>query len=531
VHKLISGLFLLIILGTSLPSVKAADQRTLWDINQLSDIRDPNLIRAVFGYFPNRSINDDYSFTVTIPDPKPYQLFRVVLSPCSELKNYDLNYGACIENVASRKIGSNSWSKASISTVSLGEPTVTIKKGADLIVGQPVTADALTLRPPGDRATIWTMPETPHSNGNSYLVRAVIAHPGADNISYIDGGLQRLFSMEILPISFSQIGSMITQDQFKVEEFPNGYEYKLRLRLGVFIKSISGWFFGRLQDPTIERNGPEGYLEVSGTPARVPVGTTDIIRKSDIPQKYLDKCPVVGSCYWTANTFNKAAFYSALDGTNPDVLSDFEQVKGGVKTVSTLTHWEITSSRLSEVSTPSSNYKECTDKLYGPGARVFMGAVSSNATLYQTTPPQWDELNKAFTFKVSSPRLDEYGKPNKGFYTLYIPLDQANCRWGINASAPQAQIQIVNQDGTSTITTTVAMKEHGMLRFNVAGFGYSAPTIRIRMGQGNFIASPPLQESKTFTAKKTVLICIKGKTAKQVIGVRPKCPLGYRQWK
>ena len=519
---------LMILLGSSLTPVKAVDQRALWDINKLSNISDPNLMRVIFGYFPNRSINDDYSFTVTIQDPKPYQLFRVVLSPCSTLTNPDLNYGACIENVLFRKLGSSSWNKASISEVSLGEPTLTIKKGADQVVGKPVTADKQTLRPPGDKATIWNMPDAVHSNGSSYLVRAVIAHPGADNISYIDGGMQRLFSMEILPISFAQIGNVITQDQFKVEEFPSGYEYKLRLRLGVFVKSISGWFFGRLQDPTIDRNGPEGYLEVSGTPAKVPVGITDIIKKSDIPQKYLTKCPAVGDCYWTANTFNKAAFYSAMDGTDPDVLSDYEKIKGGVKTASTLTHWEINSSRLSEVSALNSNYKECTDKLYGPGARVFMGAVSSNATLYQRTPPRWDEINRAFVFKVSSPHLDEHGKPNKGFYTLYIPLDQANCRWGISASAPQAQIQIVNQDGTSTITTAVATRENGMLRFNIAGFGYSAPTIRIRMGQGSFSAPSPETVSKTVTAKKIVLVCIKGKTTKQVIGVKPKCPSGYK---
>jgi len=509
-------------------AVNATDVRSSWDFNKLSDITDANKMRAIFGFFPNRSINDDYSFTVTIQDSKPYQLFSVLLSPCSQLKNIDVNYDACIEAVSYRKKGDAKWSDSAVSKISLGEPTTTIKKSGDLVVGKPVTSDPATLRPPGDRATIWDMPGAKHAKGTNYLVRATIRHPGADNISYIDGGMQRLFTMEILPISFNATGSTITQDQFKIEEFPEGYEYKLKLRMGVFVKALSGWFLGRIQDPTVDRNGPAGYLEVSGTPAKVPVGITDIINKSDIPQKYLAKCPEVGGCYWTANTFGKAAFFPAIDKLDPQLLADFEVVPGGVKTAATLTQWELDSSRLSEVTTINSSAKLCTDKLYGPSARVFMGVVSSNATLYQGTPPEWDDNSKSFSFKVASPHLDEKGLPNKGFYTLYIPVEQANCRWGQDASLPQAQVQIINKDGSSSVTTAVATQENGLLRFNITGFGYSSPTIRLKMGNEGFGSSPVVQQSTSGPVKK-VITCVKGKLTKQVVSVNPKCPTGYKK--
>ena len=511
-----------------LAAVNATDVRSSWDFNKLSDITDANKMRAIFGFFPNRSINDDYSFTVTIQDSKPYQLFSVLLSPCSQLKNIDVNYDACIEAVSYRKKGDAKWSDSAVSKISLGEPTTTIKKSGDLVVGKPVTSDPATLRPPGDRATIWDMPGAKHAKGTNYLVRATIRHPGADNISYIDGGMQRLFTMEILPISFNATGSTITQDQFKIEEFPEGYEYKLKLRMGVFVKALSGWFLGRIQDPTVDRNGPAGYLEVSGTPAKVPVGITDIINKSDIPQKYLAKCPEVGGCYWTANTFGKAAFFPAIDKLDPQLLADFEVVPGGVKTAATLTQWELDSSRLSEVTTINSSAKLCTDKLYGPSARVFMGVVSSNATLYQGTPPEWDDNSKSFSFKVASPHLDEKGLPNKGFYTLYIPVEQANCRWGQDASLPQAQVQIINKDGSSSVTTAVATQENGLLRFNITGFGYSSPTIRLKMGNEGFGSSPVVQQSTSGPVKK-VITCVKGKLTKQVVSVNPKCPTGYKK--
>jgi hypothetical protein len=157
-----------------------------------------------------------------------------------------------------------------------------------------------------------------------------------------------------------------------------------------------------------------------------------------------------------------------------------------------------------------------------------MGAVSSNATLYQGTPPEWDEVSKSFSFKVASPHLDEKGSPNKGFYTLYIPIEQANCRWGQDASLPQAQVQIVNKDGTSSVTTAVATQENGLLRFNITGFGYSSPTIRLKMGEQSFAPAQTIQKTTSGQAKK-VISCVKGKSVKQVVSLNPKCPAGYKK--
>jgi hypothetical protein len=181
------------------------------------------------------------------------------------------------------------------------------------------------------------------------------------------------------------------------------------------------------------------------------------------------------------------------------------------------------SSRLSQVVGLEGSYRECVEKLYGKSARVFLGAVSSNATLYQQTPPTWDDANKSFTFKVSSPHLDEFGKANKGFYTLYIPIEQAKCRWGDDASLPQAQVEIINQDGKTSVTTAAAMIQNGMLRFNIAGFGYSAPSIRIKMSKN------AIRPAQSMASKKTTITCVKGKNTKKVSALKPKCPTGYKK--
>jgi hypothetical protein len=167
---------------------------------------------------------------------------------------------------------------------------------------------------------------------------------------------------------------------------------------------------------------------------------------------------------------------------------------------------------------------KCVTELYGANARVFQGAVFSNATMFQTSPPEWDETNQSFVFKVASPHLDEKGVTNKGFYTLYIPTEMAKCRWGDATSSARAEVQIVNSDGKTSITTLAATTEDGNYRFNIAGFGYSSPTIKIRMGKD--IKAPV---TETVTKAAIAIKCVKGKTVKKVVGVKPVCPSGYKK--
>ncbi len=161
-RRIFLSLFTFSLLVGTTTQTSAFDQRAYWDYNDLSSISSSTDYRAIFGYFPNRSVNDDYSFTVTQQSPTPFQYFRVVLSPCTSIVKTDSNYDACIENLSYRKTGAQNWNQASLDKIQLGEPTTTLKKGADLVVGKPITSDPQLLRPPGDRATIWNLPSAPH---------------------------------------------------------------------------------------------------------------------------------------------------------------------------------------------------------------------------------------------------------------------------------------------------------------------------------------------------------------------------------
>ena len=496
--------------------VKADLTRAKWDIAQLPTLPDDQT-RALFGFESGGSLNDDHSWSYGAGEKNQYQS---VLAPCSSFSKIDMNYTACIESVSYRKIGSTTWLTASLSKVQLGEPTTTIGKSDQLTVGK-LEYDPVTLRPDGDKATFWSMPKAPHAGGNDYMLRALFWGWG-EQLGYKE------YRSDLLPISYPANSGTVTQDKVLEQQFPKDTEYKVRLRMGVFIKTLTGWFFGRLNSPTLDRNGPGGYLEITGAPAFVPIGITDVIDNAKAEQ-YFDpewcnwyKEKKKNACGNANKLYGKAFIFDLQDGWGPESLSTWEKAPGGVKTVATLSYWSLHS--YGDSTSGISDGSRCAAELYGANARVFQGAVFSNATLFQETAPSWDETNQSFVFKVAAPHLDEKGVLNKGSYTLYIPTEMAKCRWGDATSSARAEVQIVNSDGKTSVTTLAATTEDGNYRFNIAGFGYSSPTIKIRMGKD--IKAPVAEVAP----KKSIAIkCVKGKTVKKVVGVKPVCPSGYKK--
>jgi hypothetical protein len=519
-------------------SALAEGKQAPWDTSKLSTLL-PGETRAIFGYQQNdyKEANYSYSMDGAIYGSNKYWSFTSVLMPCSYFQAIDKNFTACIEKVSSRKIGTAIWSDGTLGSSQLGESSAILKRG--YVLGKIVydgTERPDGVRTDGDRATIWNMTDAKHQGGTSYLVRA--------NYSGTDGNGNRL-DLKILPVSISSNEKVISESAFTNEEFPTDVEFKVKLRLGVFIKTLTGWFFGRLVSPVIDRNGPEGYLEVSGFPAKVPVGITQPLVASEV-KNYLDPawCTDLGYTWGT----NCGPSYGIIGESYtagqapPGLLEQLEKVPGGVTTISTLSYWNIgTSNFITSYFNPGEPQK-CVSELYGANARVFQGAVLSNASLFQTSSPTWNETNQSFTFKVASPHLDENSKPNIGFYTLYLPVEIAKCRWGSAATNAKAEVQIVDSSGVKTITTVAATVLNGILRFNISGFGYSSPTIGIRMSSENMpvkveavVDSPapsatPTSKIAIASRKKMITItCVKGKLSKKVMATKPVCPTGYKK--
>ena len=81
------------------------------------------------------------------------------------------------------------------------------------------------------------------------------------------------------------------------------------------------------------------------------------------------------------------------------------------------------------------------------------------------------------------------------------------------------------------------IERDGWIKFSAYGFSFSSPTIKIRLSQPNdqlqkansssSVASSSVASSSV--AKKISITCVKGKVSKNVKGINPKCPTGYKK--
>jgi hypothetical protein len=87
----------------------------------------------------------------------------------------------------------------------------------------------------------------------------------------------------------------------------------------------------------------------------------------------------------------------------------------------------------------------------------------------------------------------------------------------------------LNPDGKTSVVTQTLKKLSGFYYFNINGFGFSAPTIRIKLTQDAVVASPTPKVAIASPKRMSTITCVKGKTSKKVTALSPKCPAGYKK--
>jgi hypothetical protein len=167
------------------------------------------------------------------------------------------------------------------------------------------------------------------------------------------------------------------------------------------------------------------------------------------------------------------------------------------------------------------------------------GVVMSNATVYQGEPPIWNASDLTLDYKVAAPHYTPGGNEYLGSYQLKINNDFARCIYGLQNVPLVATISIVGNDGVTKVGTSSISMGSKWINFNVSGFTFSAPTIKVQLTEAkreNTIEtkveaqqqSVPAQVSSKVSQKKSIT-CIKGKTAKKITAVNPKCPAVYKK--
>jgi hypothetical protein len=181
----------------------------------------------------------------------------------------------------------------------------------------------------------------------------------------------------------------------------------------------------------------------------------------------------------------------------------------------------------------------------GPCGKIGGVQVVSNAM--HSLDPTWDAKEEAIAVRLSTPHLLPDGSINVGYLEVRMPRAAALCMWKVDLDGSiKASVSISYEDGSAPTVATVSGKRVGDDYLIVsAGFHYSSPTLRVKLGQSQ---ATDVQTEATDTqvkvtdtqvkvtdvqkiapVKKMTIKCKKGSLTKKVTAVKPACPSGYKK--
>jgi hypothetical protein len=156
----------------------------------------------------------------------------------------------------------------------------------------------------------------------------------------------------------------------------------------------------------------------------------------------------------------------------------------------------------------------------------------------ETGDPMWDAANESLIFSIRAPHFKKSGDLNVGFFKYWASHAFMDCKYPGNTltKAAKLTLEIINEDGTSSVATSAVMNKDGTMYFFASGFHFSTPKILIKAEKVTPAATPAPSPSASASVapvvakpKSVTISCIKGKLLKKISGVNPKCPTGYKK--
>ena len=303
---------------------------------------------------------------------------------------------------------------------------------------------------------------------------------------------------------------------------PKDVRFRLEVRSSI---PLTSFMHGRLLDPTIkitsDSSGRQLFSIEAGS-VSVPVLNT-WVKNSDMPKELHD---------YLYSMTNFGGFYTYRDGKgssrdNVQLLENFDQYTPATfqeylwwlpvakdKSIGNKTMWIARTLSAAEVNGAGGQVAKCISN-----AKNLTGMVTTNAGMYVSGPPTFNAATQSLDYKVAAPHYDNNGTPNIGTYNLVLSSEAARCIYGFSKAPISATISIVSADGTAQIATTIVREKDGWIYLSAAGYGYSSPTVRVKLSQ---------TVEKTAITKSTIT-CAKGKVSKKVTAEKPTCPAGYKK--
>jgi hypothetical protein len=354
------------------------------------------------------------------------------------------------------------------------------------------------------------------------------------NISPVDmkAGTYELISADgysfIQPAKFDRNCVVLDVDRCGMAQgFPSGYKFGASIKMAT---RIYGWLQGRVQDAEFQSQDVPGgkRITVTGYPMVVPSisggGNYASALTPSLQQTYKSD--------FERNPYPFFDNYTADRGSAAlKAFADWSPVLGDKATVMP-TVWSFRNIKKEEFALSGLQAGRCIVSAMKTG---IGGMVSTNATVYSSGPPAFNEATQSLDYKVAAPHFTSKGDVFRGYYNLKITAETARCIYNFKPIPMQATISVVSDSGEKVVGTTIVKSDDEWVELTAANFEFSSPTLRVKFSEDKSKAevavspSPTPSPSSMVVTKKSSITCTKGKVSKKVSGVNPKCPTGYKK--
>jgi hypothetical protein len=269
------------------------------------------------------------------------------------------------------------------------------------------------------------------------------------------------------------------------QAFPENFSFGMSLRAN---QGFTSWLYGRLANPiiTVEKakiDQKAMLINIEAEPVKVPL-VYGWIRNSDLSPQLLENY----------RKDRSGGIYVGKDRTAP--LDTVSILKGGSnkydeagiqemiawmpllgdKAAAMPSQWSFQTLVLA--SDTAAKLSKCTTT-----AASLSGLIFTNATVFSSGAPTFDATTGSLDYKVAAPHLKPSGDLMTGTYDLVLNSDVARCLYGFTKAPIGATVSIVNNDGTNQVASTIVNEKDGFFRVGVYGFGFSSPTIKMKLTQ------------------------------------------------
>lgn len=451
--------------------------------------------------------------------------FETPVSPCSSSINDDCLVSLEAKNDAGQWVSGSLIETVTPSFPSMG--TAGLKKYFHPFKGNPSRG----IPNPGS-PSIWKFPGISHSSGDEFLIIPKLNAGMLDN----KGQNPIFLDVGIFPITRTQNDSKCFF--YSSRECFLRWPFKAESTFRVVIKTHShlvGWFHGRISAPEISTqllSDGQTLVSIAGTVVQVPI-LAAWAKNTELPKELNDAIQkefeqrgnqFAGSALIGGDTKDRA-LQSVIDDRNPafDQNTMWRYIQwlkvADDKAYATNSTWSFRSMK------EAGQFSACI------GTKGLSGMVTTNSNAYLAGPPTLED--GSLTYKVASPHFNSKGDVQVGTYDLAIRSDVARCIYNFSQAPIQATLSIIYDTGEARTATTIVSERDGWLHLSAKNFTYSNPTIKVKLTQqAARVPTPketPTPSASATSSTKSTITCIKGKTTKKVMGLKPTCPAGYKK--